>query len=306
MSTLYRRSARVIVGTNEGNERAVEADGLHMEFKVTKTLKATPNTLDLSIANLSEATRSKLQKRGAPVILMAGYVGSLAQIFSGDTRTIDHVRKGSDWLTRVQGGDGEKQYTFSRVSESFAAGTRVLDAAERVANAMMGRDCGQIFRNLKAQMATAKPPIKLKLERFAHGFAAQGRAAAEFDRLMHAAGLTWSIQDGQLQMLPPGLTQAARAVVLSADSGLIGSPEHASPDSKGKPSALKARSLLQPELRCGGVVEFQSTAVKGQYRIEKVTHTGDTASGGWFSDIECQPVSGAISIAEDADEEEAA
>lgn len=290
MSTLFRRSAIAIVD-------GVEIDKLRMEFKVTKTLKREPNTLDLSICNIAEGTRSRLQRRGAAVILMAGYQEGLAQVFSGDARTIDHFRKGSDWITRVQCGDGEKQYTFARVSESFGPGTRLLDAAERVARTLLGRDVGQEFRDLRALLS--QTGTRLSVEQFAHGYSAHGRAAAEFDRLMQAAGLSWSIQDGQLVMLPKGRARAtaARAPVLASDSGLIGSPEHGSPDSQGKPAPLKARCLLQPELRCGGVVEFQSLAVRGQFRIEKLTHSGATDAGPWFTDLECQPLPGTAGVA---------
>jgi hypothetical protein len=51
---------------------------------------------------------------------------------------------------------------------------------------------------------------------------------------------------------------------------LIGSPDHGTPDKKGKPSKLIVKSLLQPQIVCGGRIEVQSAAVKGQFRVEKL------------------------------------
>lgn len=254
-----------------------------MSFKVTKTLTKHPNTLDLKITNLSERTRSSLQSKGAHVVLSAGYVGSAAVIFSGDARTVDHVRSGTDWVTHVQCGDGERAFQLARFSASFRPGTPIIDVVRAGAKAL-----GVGLGNLEAELA--KGAFRGNLSQFASGYSARGRAAEELDRLFRTLGLGWSIQDGALQILRENAATVEQAVLLTPDTGLISSPDHGSPDKKGKPSVLKARSLLQPRLRCGGRVELRCESVKGgQFRVQKLCQDGDTAGGNWYSDLELLP-----------------
>lgn len=268
MTTLFHREAEVIVDT-------IRATGLRFQFKAEKSLKKEPNTLDLSITNLSTSTRAGMRTKNAPVILMAGYRDRVEQLFSGDARSIDHVKNGADWVTRVKCGDGEKQYRYARAAESFAPGTAVADVARQLARRLGVDDSGA---------ADALAPLSGRV--FQHGYAAWGRASDELDKVLDAHGLTWSIQDGRLQVLADGAAAKGRAVVLSSDTGLVGSPEHGTPQKKGKPAILKARSLLQPSIKPGSVVELRAKNINGQFRCVKVTHTGDTHGNEWFSDLE--------------------
>ena len=102
--------------------------------------------------------------------------------------------------------------------------------------------------------------------------------------LAQSAGLEWSIQNGNLQLLGRGAALAAKAIVLRADTGLIGVP---SIDSEG---VVRARSLIVPDLFPGRKVEILSQAVRGFFAIEKATYTGDTTAGAqeWYVDIEAK------------------
>jgi len=259
-------------------------DGLRVQFKVEKTLTKNPNTAHITISNLSEDTRRKMRKRHAEVVLSAGYTDTVAQIFSGTARTTDHVRKEASWETVIQCGDGEVQFRAARVSQSFGPGTKVADVIAAIA-----RSTGLKLGNALEQAQSGG--FRGSLEQFAQGFVAHGKAATQLDKILRSAGFDWSIQDGALQFLRATETAKNQAVLLTEGTGLIGSPEHGTPDKKGKPSVLKAKALLQPTLKPGGRVEIRSRAIAGaQFRIEKVTHTGDTGGGDWYSEIECQPL----------------
>lgn len=272
MARLFGRVCSVIVD-------GVKVDGLRCVFRVSKSLTKDPNTLDLKIYNLSERTRAGMKSKGAPVIVSAGYAENAGVIFSGDTRTIDHGRDGADWVTHVQCGDGERAYQFARFTESFAPGTAVTDVIMAAA-----KKTGLNLGNLVATMNTGDRG----LSHFKHGYAAHGRACAELDKLLASVGLTWSIQDGAIQVLKGGAPAQGFATLLSPETGMIGSPDHGTPDKKGKPSVLKVKTLLQPQIRCGGRVEVRSSGVKGQFRVEKVEHTGDTDGGDWYTSIEAK------------------
>jgi hypothetical protein len=282
---LFDRQCRLVIGAPLAEDykslaaQIVEIDGLRTQFKIEKTLDKSPNTAEITVTNMAARTRSSLQAKGSKIILSAGYNSTLAQIFVGDARLIDHVRNGTDWDTKIQAGDGERAYLNGRVSESFAGGVRVPTIVSKVSK----------FIGLDASDAASKLN-ELQGAQFVNGYVAYGRASAELDKLLRARGYTWSIQDGRLQILKPGESATERVVSLSSDSGLIGSPEHGTADKKDAPAVLKFKALLSPEIRPGGRVDFQSAKHKGLYRVLRVTHTGDTAGGDWYTEGEAEPV----------------
>jgi hypothetical protein len=268
--TLFKRQWRVSVGD-------LATEQLRIVFKVTKTLEKEPNTLNLKITNLSEASRGKLKGAGVPVIVEAGYEGSRAVIFSGDSRTIDHAREGADWQTVVQCGDGEKAFQYNHVNQKFAPGSQLTDVLQAV-----GGKLAKNIGNLKDAFAGKKLPFK----EFTHGFVGFGRASDVFDKLVKSSGMSWSIQQGALQIVEPGKGLEAKAVLLNADRGLIGSPVHAPPDKKGKPSVLKCKCLLNPQIAPGRVITLDTKAIKGEFICQKVDHQGDSHGNDWFTSIE--------------------
>lgn len=275
MALLFNRSC---VGIVDG----LRVEGLRMAFKVAKSTKREPNTCELRIWNLAEQTRAKLQGKGVPVILSAGYKDNAAVLFQGDSRTIDHIRENADWITRVRCGDGERAYQWAHFSDSFAPGSSIADVIRGAAKAL-GVNTGNLDDELN------KGNFRGALTSFAHGYTAHGKAALELDRLLRTCGFSWSIQDGALQLLRGDAPAPGQAVLLTPDTGLIGSPEHNAPDKKSKPPRVKFRSLLQPQIRCGGTVELRAAAVKGQFRVESIEHTGDTASTEWYTSGEGLP-----------------
>jgi hypothetical protein len=262
---------------------SVRVEGLRIQFQVHKGTGKEPNTCEVRIYNLAEKTRSGMQKKYAPVILTAGYEGNAAVIFNGDARTVDHVKQGSEWVTIAKCGDGERAYTFQRISRSFGPGTRIVDVALACADAL-GLNPGNLREELD------KGSFRGGLTEFTNGRVVHGKASAELDKVLRGIGLSWSVQNGEIQVLRGDAPAPGRAVLLSPASGLIGSPEHGSPEKKGKPSPIKARSLLQPQIICGGRVEIQSRSMNGQFAVKKVTHAGDSRGLDWYTDLEALPL----------------
>lgn len=255
----------------------VTVENLRVQFKVKKDLDKSPNTAEINITNLSEKTRSALQTKGARVILQAGYRNALGTIFVGDARTIDHTREGSDWVTKIQCGDGERGMQHARVSESFGPGVKVPGVVTTLADAL-GFDIGDSVAKLA--------PVANK--QFVNGYSAYGRASTELDKILRAHGFTWSVQDGRIQILRPGDTNTERIILLTPESGLIGSPEFSAPEKAKKSPVLKFKALLQSEIRPGGRLAFQSERHRGTHKVMKVAHSGDTAGGDWYTEGECE------------------
>jgi hypothetical protein len=293
---LFRRRAAITIASPVGASKrldeygadVIEITDMRFRFKVKKTLGKEPNTCEIEVTNLSEQSRAELQGKVLRVTLAAGYAATLGTIFVGDSRDIDSAPDGPDWTTTIQLGDGERGYRHGRTSNSFKAGTLVDRVLRKIAD------------DMQLDSTTVGSVEALRGRQYVAGYVAHGRAARELDRVLRGYGLEWSIQDGKLQILEPEKATVESVVELDADSGLIGSPTLNTPgsstslspftgrvtSSKGKPT-LKARSLLQPEIRPGRRVRIDSvTGIRGLFKVTEVTHSGDTSGSDWFSDFE--------------------
>jgi hypothetical protein len=264
-------------------------ESLHLQFTATKSTLGQPDTLDLSIYNLSENSRSALQGAGSYVFLRAGYESdkaSLPTVFQGDIRTVDHIRRGGDWVTRIQCGDGELPYRFGQASKSFKAGTPMVDVAAYLAGRIKEVDPEHVSITRFINDLPSLLPI---VQQFTWGFSTQGNA---FDELQSILGGSFQlvIQDGELRVINP--TEQRRIIPLvDADHGLIGSPEHGSPNANGLASVFKVTSLLRADLKPGDLISVGTRAQKNgvTYRIQKLVHCGDLAGDDWKTEMECLP-----------------
>ena len=117
---------------------------------------------------------------------------------------------------------------------------------------------------------------------------------------MGRQGLEWSIQEGQLQVLPPDEGSDEDVVVLSAATGLIGTINKTKvvnqslltkKDGKLINAGISCTSLLNPDIRPGRRIKIESSFrpdLNGIYRVIKVKHTGDTHAQPWYSEIEAR------------------
>lgn len=284
MTQLFRRKCVAIVAppinfVEVNQSQAVVIEGLRCVFRVDRDLEKNANKLELSVYNLSETTRARLQRKADKIYLQAGYHNTVKQVFSGDIRQVDQTREGPDWVTKFYAGDGERALRFARFSNTYRPGTTVREVVRAIADAL-GVDSS-------AAISQAESLLVGGLDQFVTGYAFHGKASTALDEVLDSVSLTWSIQDGTLQILRRDQPLQGQVVVISPESGLIGSPTFGSPDEKDGPPILQVKSLLQPSIRCGGQVEVRSERIKGQFKVIKLSHTGDTHGGDFYTDLEC-------------------
>lgn len=273
----------------------LQVQELRCAFQVKKPGGSKPNTAELRINNLAPpartalSTAAELHRRlggsAEPLIIQAGYPGTVGTIFSGHIRTIDHVRKGVDWETTVKSGDGERSYAFATVSESFRAGTPARVVVTKLIESL-GLDPGRTQEVLAGLSAA-----------YVHGYTATGRASDLLDEILNGLGYEWSIQDGRVQVLRQGGSTLEEVVHLSPDSGLLDSPEHGAGDGQAeglikKFSVVKLKALIQPRVKPGCRISVESEGLKGVLRVLSVEHAGDTAGGegSWATTMQAVPV----------------
>ena len=270
-----------IAGTfrTQPTQSAMVVRDLRVRFKISKSLRKEPNNSTIEVYNLNSVSRGQLQGKGARVWLEAGYGTTLAQAFVGDVRYIDHIKEDADWVSKFELGDGERAYIHGRVNKSFKAGTTKADILKELAK-QSGWDLGNItdFYASLGQKALS-------------GYVAWGNANREIDRLLRSQGLTFSVQDGAIQILPLTGYIPAAAVLIDEDHGMVGSPEAGTAPRKGKARSLRVKCLMDPDkvrLKPGQRVSVQSVAHKGVYTIQKMSLDGDTHADDWYCNLEVQ------------------
>lgn len=270
MTALFSRRAVVQVAGRD-------VSGLRVRFDVARNLKNVPSSAEIKIYNLSEASRQAVSAQpDVPVLVLAGYRDQEPHaVFLGRLRRVTTVVEGADLVTTIASADGVPT-TAPRVNLSLAAGSDLGAALEQITalseRAGIGRgNTAGIARSLQGRRVGAG------------GLALSGSISAALDTVLEQAGIEWSVQDGQLQLLERGGARQVRAAVLSSDTGLVSSP---SVDERGN---VKVRSLIAPGLTPGLLVQLQSRLVSGFYRVESARYTGDTEGPEWYLEIELKP-----------------
>lgn len=288
MPEIFRRAARIQVND-------ITVDGLRVQFRVEKVYRAIPARLEVKIYNLSDETHHRLvqvsqeRARSVPrqpgviqprkrvfVGLDAGYEGMLSRVFFGDVFRIRREVQPPDLITIISAQDGGLQVYSSRVSRSFAPGTRVETVALHLVEAL-GVDPGnasEVFRGLRLGDMSA----------YSAGTVLSGNAANELDKICASAGLEWTIQEGAFQAVRIRESVTPSAIYLSPETGLIGSPSR---DEYTR--IVKGRCFILPDVTPGRTVEVHSTLFKSVIRLYRTVTSGDTRGNDWLIDFEGVP-----------------
>ncbi len=255
-----------------------EIADLRVQFHVKRSLTRTSNSCDVTISNLSAASRADMERKPLSVRIAAGYDGAPRLLFVGDLRFGMTKQVGPDWETMMQLGDGDRRQAVARGGKSYQPGVTVrtilVDAAKT-----MGFE-------LPARLAS-DPTLD---RQYAAGYASSGPTRDELTRLLAPLGYSHSFQNGQLQILRDDEGRSERVLDINEEMGMIGTPEFGSPPESGKPPHVTVDMLLYPELLPGDLVNLTSKIKSGRFRVENVEHEGDTHGDAWRTTAEIRPV----------------
>lgn len=279
MTQLFKRDLQLIAGpltieprTATGEDQAL----LKVRFDIVRTDHQSPNEGTISIWNLNQDSRSKLQEKGLEVVLKAGYVDEVNQIFKGDIETSSTAKDNVNWVTTLEVGDGSQQLKKARTNKSFR-GKQSLGQMLKQAADDLGLDPG----NLQEKIAEGGVSV---LKEIVSGVILSGKTSNVLNDVASKMGYTFSVQDKALQFVAKGEVLQGPAVKLSASTGLIGSPQ------VGEKGVLNVRSLLNGRIIPRKKIELESVAVSGEYVAKKVQHIGDTWGADWVTAVEMVPL----------------
>lgn len=256
-------------------------EGLDIRFAVERTLKPSPNNATITIRNLNPTHRKQLQELDEPFVrLEAGWADGIWEVFQGNLRDVTTHRTGTTWETVITSGDGEKVIRNARLALSVGPGASVSQLVKAIVSSM-----GLVIEDAAAAHVEDLAFLKSGATSFGEGVALTGPAADALDELLEGTGSEWSIQAGEVRIVPVGKAIAGPTVLLSSKTNIIGSPE---PGNKG---ITEVSCLLHPGIDPGRAVEVRSEHVNGVYRIERVSDEGDTMGADWLHRCDLREVS---------------
>ncbi len=305
MTLQYRRALTAEFGDVLVEALDGQTNALRVAFNVERDKLPWPNNAELAVYNLSEQTRAKLTAAG-PVSarLVAGYVGDVNEIFFGVLDIVEHIKEGTEWITRMSASDAGEKIKQARVSKSFSKNVTYLIVVQEILK-VLGLGEG----NLKA--FAADPELTRKIP---HGGALHGNAVEELAYFLRSCNLEFSIQGGKLQFLKIGSGAPGLAgPVIKASSGMIGSPrlvrekctdltrkkvkrtvqnsiQTALGESVDMITTVEGQCLLNSKLTPGAAFQIESETINADYLCCAVKHTGDTRGPDWTTDFKGMPL----------------
>ncbi len=296
-SRQWKRRAEVVIGKSGSGLLITD---LRIKFEVAKTVDATPNTALISIYNLSPENEARVKNEFDEVLLNAGYEDAMRLVFRGNIKHVYRYREANDYITEIEAGDGDKDYRNAVMNETLAAGTSNKHLFDRAHASMPS--------------AVAKPYADIPEKQRIRGKVISGNTRDVLTDLARDSGANWSIQDGKLVMVKADTILPGEAIVIRADTGMLGAPEV---NEKG----ITVKCLLNPQIRINGALQLDNNDIKkkreklgkvqqtgqavvadentlngtvrldpdGVYKAIKISHKGDTrgGSGDWITETVC-------------------
>lgn len=274
----------------------LDLSSFRIRFRVQQwDVTSAPNHTIIRVYNLSDDTAKSVQKEFQRVTLQAGYEGgSFGVIFDG---TLKMARRGrespTDTYLDILAADADVGRNFSVVNKTLAAGATPKDQMNAVI-AAMGLPTGYV--------------PDLPAGALSRGKVLFGMARSRMTDIASSSGTTWSVQNGQVVVIPLTGYRPDQAVVLNSNTGMIDKPEQTE-------DGIHVKTLINPRVKIGTLVQINNASIQraflggdnlffqgrletlpgllpkvtddGFYRVYVAEHYGDTRGTDWYSDLTC-------------------
>ena len=284
---------------------ALDLSQFHIKFETQAADVGSPNSVAIRVYNMKSETLSAVVTNGEydNVVLNAGYQsGNYGVIFQGAIKQYRVGRENqTDTYLDILASDGDIGYNQGFINKSLDKSATDAQRAQAVIGAMPQTQAGNI-----AILSQDGNTTNLR------GKVMFGMARSYMNDLAATYNSSWSIQNGQVNVVPFSGYLPGEAVQINRYTGLIGLPEQTD-------EGIKLNCLLNAKLRVGGLVQLNNSEVNslqwqkgntvgipynqwagfqynsplskdGTYRAYVIEHVGDTRGKPWYSKLVCLAV----------------
>ena len=248
---------------------------LHVEFSVEKSDAEAQNTGTISIWNLSDAQLAVLNQRDCNISLQAGYNGRISLISAGIISDVTTEMDSADRRTKIEYVDNLVEVRDTYVSVSYRGTVSWKTIMDSVA----------------AQMGVAITyAYNVSFTNVYNGFSYVGLGRNILTKACNCCGLSWSLQNGIIQVKKPGDVMKRQAYLLSVETGLLNVPAQVSIEKsvssteseKTKLRGWEVEYLMNGAINVNDYVKVESREVTGFFTVHKIAVDGDNVSGDWI------------------------
>lgn len=290
MAQQYIRKVSLLIGSDTGE--GLDLSDLHLNFAVWSSTAQTLRHARIRVYNASDETVQRIQNEFTRVILQAGYDGNFGLIFSGTVGQYSRGRESAtDTYLDIVAQDSDQAYNYAVMNTTLAKGWKPDDYYKSLLGsfAPYGIDQGN-----KPDFSTSAAP---------RGKVCYGMARDYMRSFAAATGTRWYFKDGLMHVIPLNGYLPDEAVVLRADTGMIGIPVQTL-------DGVVVRCLMNSNIITGGRVKIDNASITqtkvvnpkttnvsdfnvpslsndGVYVVYSLTHAGDTRGNAWETQMVC-------------------
>lgn len=319
------------------NGKGISLSDFKVTFQIEWADTKWPRVANVKIYNLSTDTTNKiLGQEFSKIRIIAGYDGIVPDVDASQVGRVRNIPEGQEGQTDDQNYglifDGDIRFTvtgkdnitdswvliqaigdheaflFARTKTTIAAGYTVADLHNVT---MQGFNAFGVTKGITGSMPTTV---------FPRGRVLYNASRNVMDNIAAQCNATWQLVDGQVQMVPED-KYIHEAIVLSADTGLVGMPQQT------MGAGVNVRCLINPNIRINGLIQLDqasvyrttignsevaqspdriseidengnrvldgttsqaaSIATDGVYIVKAIAYTGDTRGQEWYMDLMC-------------------
>lgn len=244
---------------------------LHISFSIQKSDLQAQNTGKVSIWNLNKEHLAVLNEKDCVLTLRAGYGNRMPLIFSGIISFVTTSNDNADRQTDIEVVDNLVEIRDTYVSVAYSGTV----------------NWKTIFDDVAAQMGVAiSYSYNASFVDISNGFSFVGQGKDIITKGCSCCDLTWSIQNGVIQIKKPKDVMSREVFLLSADTGLLGIPAKVklseSQTDGTDQIGWDVQYFLNGAIHVDDYVKVESETVSGYFRVYSVDMSGDNVSGDWI------------------------
>lgn len=290
MAQQYIRKVSLLIGSDTGE--GLDLSELHINFAVWSSTAQTLRHARIRVYNASDETVQRIQNEFTRVVLQAGYDGNFGLIFSGTVGQYSRGRESAtDTYLDIVAQDSDQAYNYAVMNTTLAKGWKPDDYYKSLLGSFSpyGVDQGN-----KPDFSTSAAP---------RGKVCYGMTRDYMRSFAAATGTRWYFKDGLMHVIPLNGYLPDEAVVLRADTGMIGIPVQTL-------DGVVVRCLMNSNIITGGRVKIDNASITqtkvvapqttnvddynlpslsndGVYVVYSLTHAGDTRGNAWETQMVC-------------------
>lgn len=292
MTQQFKRTCHL---TLSNSSQALDLSEMQVEFEIHQAMVNVPNWARIRVYNLSQATQQQAYKEFHTIDLAVGYDGYASRLFHGQVRQFNAGLRedAKDTFIDFICQDGDFGHNWTVINKTLAKGWSYTDLFQTLNGAF------------KTNGLATGHQGELPTQTFPRGRVLYGSAKHHMSRAVDNINAEWSIENGEVTVVPYDGTLPSQAIVVTPETGLIGLPQQTV-------NGITLTTLIDPKIQDGGLIKLDNSTIQtasistaanavnfipsfdpnGLYKVYSINHLGNTRGNEWQSEITCVATTG--------------